>query len=77
MTPLPSLGAGDRARLVSVGGERSFRRRLLELGLLPGTELRVVRRVDAGQLVELEVAGGYLSLRQSEAAELLVARVEG
>ena len=77
MVPLPSLSAGDRGRLVSVGGERSFRRRLLELGLLPGTELRVVRRVDTGHLIEVEVAGGYLSLRRSEAAELLVAQAEG
>ena len=76
MTPLQSLQPGARARLVHMGGERGFRRRLMELGLLPGTELRVVRRVDVGALVELEVRGAHLSLRQSEAGELLVAPIE-
>lgn len=72
MTPLQNLRAGSSARLVQVGGERGFRRRLMELGLLPGTDVRIVRRVDVGGLVELEVRGCHVSLRQSEAQELLV-----
>ena len=51
MTTLDSLQPGARARLVSIGGERGFRRRMLELGLLPGTEIRVVRRADVGRPV--------------------------
>ena len=73
MTTLHSLPNGARGRLVAIGGERGFRRRLLELGLLPGTEVRMVRRVDVGGLIEIEVAGGYLSLRRSEAAAIEVA----
>ena len=76
MTSLGSLQPGTRARLVRLGGERGFRRRLMELGLLPGTELRVVRRVDVGDLVELEVRGAHLSLRRGEARQLLVAPIE-
>ena len=72
MTPLANLADGERALLVRLGGERTFRRRLMELGFLPGTEVRIVRRVDVGGLVELEVRGCRVSLRQSEAAELLV-----
>ena len=72
MTPLRNLDPGNCARLVQVGGERGFRRRLMELGLLPGTQIRMVRRVDVGGLVELEVRGCHVSLRQSEAQELLV-----
>jgi len=72
MTPLRNLSPGSSARLVQVGGERGFRRRLMELGLLPGTDVRVVRSVDVGGLVELEVRGCHVSLRQSEAQELLV-----
>jgi Fe2+ transport system protein FeoA len=62
---------GDRARLTQVGGERSFRRRLMELGLLPGTPVRLVRRVALADLIELEVRGGHISLRASEAEALL------
>ena len=76
MPNLSSLSPGTRARLVSVGGAPSFRRRLLELGLLPGTRLRVVRRVDVGRLIEIEVAGGFLSLRHSEADRIEVASSE-
>ena len=72
MTSLRNLGPGICARLVQVGGERGFRRRLMELGLLPGTDVRVVRRVDVGGLLELEVHGCHVSLRQSEAQDLLV-----
>ncbi len=46
-------------------------RRLMELGFLPGTSVRLVRRVAIGDLVELEVRGSHISLRGSEASELL------
>lgn len=72
MSTLDALKPGSTARLVSIGGERSFRCRLMEMGLLPGTPVRVVRRVDVGGLVELEVRGCRLSVRQGEASLLLV-----
>jgi ferrous iron transport protein A len=53
-------------------GERAFRCRLMELGLLPGTILRVVRRVDVGGVLELEVRGCRLTVRRGEARLLLV-----
>ena len=71
MKRLRDLVPGQSARLAQVGGERSFRRRLMELGFLPGTRVRLVRRVDVGDLVELEVRGSHISLRHSEASQLL------
>jgi len=72
MRTLDALKPGSSGRLVSIGGERSFRCRLMEMGLLPGTLVRVVRRVDVGGLVELEVRGCRLSVRQGEASLMLV-----
>lgn len=72
MTRLDTLTEGARCRLVEIGGERSFRRRLMELGLLPGAFLRVVRRVRVGGLLELEVRGSRVTVRCSEASQLLV-----
>ena len=72
MTSLTNLLPGARARLVQVGGERSFRRRLMELGFLPGTLIRLIRRVDVGDLVELEVRGCHVSLRRAEADQLWI-----
>ena len=69
---LDTLGAGRVGRLVGIGGERAFRCRLMELGLLPGAEVRVVRRIDAGGVLELEVRGCRLSVRHGEARQLTV-----
>lgn len=71
MIRLHDARPGQELRLAQIGGERSFRRRLMELGFLPGTPIRLVRRVAIGDLVELEVRGGHISLRGSEAAELM------
>lgn len=73
MVSLNQLGDGAQGRLVSIGGDRSFRRRLMELGLLPGTDVRVVRRTSVGGVVELEVRRSRLSLRLAEADRLFVA----
>ncbi len=70
MVSLNQLLPGTHAVLAKIGGERSFRRRLMEMGLLPGTPVRVVRRVEVGGLVQLEVRGCNLSLRVSEAEQL-------
>ena len=69
---LNQLPVGAQARLIEIGGERGFRRRLLELGLLPGTTLRLIRRADIGGLLELEARGARLTLRLAEAATLRV-----
>lgn len=72
MRRLQDLSPGQSALLVEIGGERPFRRRLMEMGFLPGTRVRLVRRVDVGDLVELEVRGSHISLRRSEAGHLLL-----
>jgi Fe2+ transport system protein FeoA len=72
MTSLDLLSPGASARLVSIGGERSFRCRLMELGLLPGTTVRLIRRVDVGGVLELEVRGCRLSVRHGEARNVTV-----
>ncbi len=72
MTSLDLLRPGVSARLVSIGGDRAFRCRLMELGLLPGTVVRLIRRVDVGGVLELEVRGCRLSVRHGEARQVSV-----
>ncbi len=67
MMSLDMLAAGATGRLGSISGDRSFRCRLMELGLLPGTRIRIVRQLDRSGLMELEVRGCRLSVRQAEA----------
>jgi ferrous iron transport protein A len=72
MTSLDALSPGSSARLVSIGGERAFRCRLMELGLLPGTFVRLIRKVNVGGVLELEVRGCRLSVRHGEARHVMV-----
>ena len=70
---LDSIAVGSTATLVALQGARSFRRRLMELGLLPGTPITLVRRNDVGGFVELEVRRARVSVRIAEARDLHVA----
>lgn len=72
MTSLDCMADGSEGRLVRLGGDRTFRRRLMELGLLPGTSVRVVRQAPLGGVMELEVRRARLTVRLSEASQLYV-----
>ena len=72
MLPVSDLRPGSSSQIVAVGGTRAFRRRLMEMGLLPGTTLRLVRWVGIGDLLEVEVRGCHVSLRRADAQRLLV-----
>jgi ferrous iron transport protein A len=64
---LAEVALGVPVTITRVGGERQFRRRLMELGLLPGTRIEVVRVAPLGDPIELFVRGCFLSIRRSEA----------
>ena len=74
-TPLHELPLGVPARVRNVACERLVRRRLLELGLLPGTPIEVVRRAPLGDPIELSVRGYRLSIRADEARAIAVERI--
>ncbi len=75
MSPsLAELPLGRAAKVVGVEGPRAFRRRLLEMGLVPGTEVRVVTIAPLGDPLRIEVRGGQWSIRRSEAAKIEVER---
>jgi ferrous iron transport protein A len=60
--------------VVAVNGARAVRRRLLELGLIPGTQVTVVGVSPLGDPLELEVRGSRLSIRKKEAFDIEVER---
>lgn len=72
VTPLSSLPLRTRAKVLRVGGQPGFRRRLMEFGLVPGTVVEVVRVAPLGDPVQLLVRGCRLSIRLAEAAEVTV-----
>jgi Fe2+ transport system protein FeoA len=72
ITTLSALRIDQTAVLRRVAGERAYRRRLLELGFVPGTELRLVRRVGVGNVLEVELRHSRVSLRIDEARDIEV-----
>lgn len=68
MTTLDLLPPGGCASIADVAGEDPVALRLLEMGLLPGHEVRMVRRAPLGDPIEVEVLGYRLVLRTCEAA---------
>ena len=69
---LDSLKAGDQTRVLALRGEEEASQRLMEMGILPGTPLKVVRFAPLGDPVEVLVRGYHLSLRRGEAAGIEV-----
>jgi Fe2+ transport system protein FeoA len=64
---LDKLAAGTSATILDVAGEPDLQQRLLEMGLIPGSILKVVRFAPLGDPMEIKVMGYSLSLRRSEA----------
>lgn len=65
---LDQLPQGDHATITAVRGGGPFRRRLMELGLLPGTEVRRTGQAPFGDPLTFLVRGAVLGLRSTEAA---------
>jgi len=69
---LAELPLGQHAEIASIDCERRLSRRLMEMGLLPGTHVRVVRVAPLGDPIELRVRNYSLSVRRAEAAKIAV-----
>jgi len=69
---LADLGLRRRARILSVTGAVPLRRRLLELGMLPGTPIEVMRVAPMGDPIEVRLRGYALSLRREDARAVTV-----
>ena len=74
--PLSELACGERGRVVSLHGEHRSSTRLMELGLLPGTVVEVVRFAPLRDPIELRLRGYALSIRRAEAKQIFVCDVD-
>jgi Fur family ferric uptake transcriptional regulator len=72
---LSELKEGQSATVVRIGGESLLRRRILEMGILKGAEVRVEKYAPLKDPMELVVKGYHISLRVEEAARILVENV--
>lgn len=72
LLPLDQLSLDVPATVVSISGKGAFRRRVLELGLLPGVAVVRTGQAPLGDPLTFQVRGASLSLRRSEAATIAV-----
>ncbi len=73
---LSELRPGDTARIATVGGEGALRHHLLDMGVIPGAELSVVKLAPLGDPMEVRIQGYELTMRLAEAAEVGVVPIE-
>jgi ferrous iron transport protein A len=76
MSSLKNLRIGDLAKIVGFEpGGRPYRKKLLAMGLTPGTEFSVIRFAPMGDPVEIKLRGFNLTLRKDEADVIQIERV--
>ena len=69
---LSELKRGEKGRVLKIGSSGSIHRRLLDMGLVSGSEVEMERVAPLGDPIEIKVKGYNLSLRKEEAASIQV-----
>lgn len=73
---LDKLAVGRSAQILAVGGEGSLRQHFLDMGLIPGTKIRLTKYAPLGDPMEIMVSGYSLTLRLREAAQIEIAEID-
>lgn len=72
---LKDLKINESARIISVGGEGALRQHFLDMGLIPGTEITVVKYAPMGDPIEIQIHCYELTLRLEDAQKIEVERI--
>lgn len=70
---LEDLSVGKSAKIVAVHGNGETPRRLMEMGVVPGVEVRLVKSAPFGDPIEIRLLGYNLAIRRNEAASIEIA----
>ena len=73
---LKDLEIGRSARIESVGGEGALRQHFLDMGVIPGAEVTLVKLAPMGDPMELRIHGYELTLRIADAEKIEITKVE-
>ncbi len=69
---LANLQIGAKAKVKSVTGEGAISKRLMEMGIVPGVSIRVIKSAPFGDPIEVRVKGYNLAMRRNEAEAIEV-----
>ena len=73
---LNDLNIGRTAVICSVGGEGALRQHFLDMGVIPGTEVKVVKLAPMGDPMELQIHGYALTIRIDDAKKIEIVPLE-
>lgn len=73
---LKELKIGESARIKSVGGKGALRQHFLDMGVIPGAKVKVVKFAPMGDPVELRIHGYELTLRLADAAKIGIDKID-
>jgi len=64
---LTSLPIGSTAKVLNVTGDSPITKRLMEMGIVPGVFVRMIKSAPFGDPLEIRVRGYHLAMRKNEA----------
>ena len=73
---LSELRAGESGRIEAVGGEGALRQHFLDMGVIPGAEVTLVKLAPMGDPMELRIHGYELTLRLADAEKIDITKGE-
>lgn len=72
MKRLNELKIGEGGVVISIGSSGALRRRIIDMGITPGAQVVMRKAAPLGDPIEINVRGYELSIRKSEAEQILV-----
>lgn len=75
--PLDTMKPGECGYIRKVIGSGAIRRRMLDMGLIEGILVKILKYAPLGDPIEVCVTGTHLCLRHNEAAGLIIEKVDG
>jgi Fe2+ transport system protein FeoA len=73
---LAKIEIGEEAEVVEIIGKNAVTRRLMEMGVVPGVSIKVIKNAPFGDPIQILVRGYNLALRRSEAERIQVQSIK-
>lgn len=72
---IDDLKIGQQGTIATVGGEGALRLRFLDMGLIPGTQVRLQKVAPMGDPIQIQVRGYELTIRREDARRITLREV--
>ncbi|MCD4779532.1 MAG: ferrous iron transport protein A [Candidatus Omnitrophica bacterium] len=69
---LSELIPGEKGKVKQITGEGTLKRKLLDMGVIPGSDVEVIKVAPLGDPIDIKIKGYHLSLRKEEAKQISI-----